>query len=42
LDARPCRGAGGRRKVGAFSESAEGGRGPRGLDPYREVGSLES
>jgi len=26
---------------GAFSESAEGGGGPRGLVPYREVGGPE-
>ena len=37
MDARPCRGAGG--EGGALSpKSAEGGRGPRRLDPYREVG----
>ena len=33
----PAAGRGGGR-WGAFSESAEGGRGPRRLDPYREVG----
>jgi hypothetical protein len=38
----PVGALGGEGRWDAFSESAEGGRGPRGLDPYREVGSLES
>jgi len=39
LDARPCWGAGGRKEGGALSPKAPRARcGPRGLDPYREVG----
>ena len=34
----PLSGRWGEGRWGAFSESAEGGRGPRRLDPYREVG----
>ena len=35
--ARPCRGAGGG-KAGRFLRKHRGWCGPRGLDPYREVG----